>query len=134
MWNVVVGIWQLLVEVSRILSNVRRKTIAIGVQNVGKFVKQPLNSANIIPHWEGPKKLCLYINIACTWKITKGKRFCCCRRVFSNSTKQLHPNPQRISIVMLLSTTQYIQHTGHFPKCKIARFVVQTCAQQLGDE
>ncbi len=55
MWNVVVGIWQLLVEVSRILSNVRRKKIAIGVQNVGKFVKQPLNSANIIAHWEGPK-------------------------------------------------------------------------------
>jgi hypothetical protein len=32
---------------------------------------------------------------------------------------------------VLLSIAQYIQHMRSFPKCKI---VMQTCAQQLGDE
>jgi len=100
--------------------------IAIGVQ---KVVKQPLNSVNGIEHQEGPKKNFLYRNIACN--STNHKRFCCCRNIISNSTKQLHPNHQSNNDVVLLSTAQYIQHKGNFLKCTI---VVQTCIQQLGDE
>jgi hypothetical protein len=37
----------LIVQFSRILINVRRETVAIGV---GRLVKQPLNSANRIAH------------------------------------------------------------------------------------
>jgi hypothetical protein len=70
------------------------------------------------------KKLCLYKNIACN--STNHKFFCCCRNIINNSTKQLQLNHQSNSDVVLLSTTQYIQHRGNSPKCKI---VVQTCAQ-----
>jgi hypothetical protein len=38
----------LIVEFSRILINVRREIVAIGVQKVGRLVKQPLNSAKRI--------------------------------------------------------------------------------------
>ncbi len=92
----------LIVEFSRILSNVRREIVAIGVQKVGRLLKQPLNSAKRIANWEGPKNLCLYRNIACN--LTNHKRFCHCRNIISNSTKQLRPNHQSSSDVALFST------------------------------